>query len=440
MARYSPGFIDRLPSGLILGLPGLFTMDNIVDSDYQPEIIDIDFSTNRFNQDRASLVGTSGDALLRFEESEIIRPDEFTCSMWVKNTSNGGDQELISNAKNTSGSVYTWHIRTSGTNGVSMNLQLFRSGGSLINVNFASVTFDEWVHLLWYVSDGDIFTYKDNQLIDSDTNGEAIDYNDRPLVLLNRNDAAKPFPGEIASFYMWDRELSSSERAQVFGFYPLFRGSQGGNTFQRSGKSFSIRSRKKPRFQRTPRTSQSRNNFHHVQSNWRGLSSGDKTSWSDQVANFGRTNSLGIPYELEPIQLFESHNKVLVDSQLSIVETAQAPVSFPNPNLDSLLFTASPGNATVDTDPLFVPADFRFRYYVSGLFPEPSVDPNEVDFTFMLDVDEGVNSDINWFSIWENQFGITAADAGRWLVFRMDILSKLTGQKITQFIEFVEVG
>src|SRR5690606_15898015 len=104
-----------------------------------------------------------------------------------------------------------------------------------------------------------------------------------------------------------------------------FKGSRGGSTFQRSGTSFAIRTRKKPILKRTPRTSESRSVFHGVQSGYRLLDPGQKNSWSNQAPNFQRTNSLSETYQLRPTQLFSASNIPLVSQGLPQVDTASPP-------------------------------------------------------------------------------------------------------------------
>lgn len=219
-----------------------------------------------------------------------------------------------------------------------------------------------------------------------------------------------------------------------------FKGSRGGSVFQRSGSTFSIRTRRKPRFQRTPRTSQSRSNFHSVQSVFPSLSPAQKTSWANQTSNFTRVNSLGNVYELSPVNLHGSQNKVLADSEFSLVQTASAPVVFPNPSLSNLLFTASPGNAVVTTNPLVVPSDFEYQYFVSRPVPADSVDLGSLDYVLIESAVGGLNSNFNWFSLWQNRFGINPSDIGLFVAFRMDIVSTLTGQKTSQFNVFSQIS
>lgn len=219
-----------------------------------------------------------------------------------------------------------------------------------------------------------------------------------------------------------------------------FKGSRGSSVFQKCGTTFSIRMRRKPRFQRTQKTSQSRNVFHHVQSNWRVVSPANQNSWDTQAPNFPRVNSLGQNYELLPLQLFSSQNKVLSDSGIGIVDVASPPVTFPNPSLSSLLFTASPGNAIVTTSPLNVPSDFIFRYFVSNPIAESSMKLSSLDYLLIFEVDEGLNSNTNWFPAWKDRFGIEPSSIGRSVAFRMDIVSKLTGQRVVQFNQFSVIG
>lgn len=166
-----------------------------------------------------------------------------------------------------------------------------------------------------------------------------------------------------------------------------FKGSRDGATFQRAGTSFAIRSRKKPIFKRTPRTSQSRSVFHGVQSGYRLLSAGQKTSWADQAPNFQKTNSLGETYQLRPTQLFSAANIPLVSQGLPQVDTASSPITFPSISTSLLINFAPPTFEIIANIITQVPDDYSLLIFASPpmqTLPDVynSIVPGPVPFNF----------------------------------------------------------
>lgn len=429
MARYSPGTSPQFPSGLVFALPIWKKAVNIVDPDYQPDITDFTFGENRFDELNASGEFPNASDRIVLPDNEILQSDSFSFTFWVKIDSFSNLMEFVAKARATGDANVTTLVRSGGF--VSNNIQcgVIDVDSNVHLVGSGTLMTDRWYHIAVTYSSTSLLMYLDGSPVDSTLTGETPLWGNFPFSIGNRWQVNRPLNGALASFYYWDRVITSTEVLFMSTFYEVGKGSQAGNTFQRSGNSFSIRSRKKPRFQRTARTSLSRNAFHYVQSNYRNLSSGDKTSWSNQVANFGRTNSLGIPYDLEPIQLFDSQNKVRVDFQLTIEDTAQAPVVFPNPSIDSVLLFAATPEAFVNVIPVEVPANFVYNVFLSEKLLSPPVNQESQTFYLMASFDEGTDSDIFFTDRWVEKFGITPQDVGKYQVFKLEIFHRPTGQR-----------
>lgn len=205
-------------------------------------------------------------------------------------------------------------------------------------------------------------------------------------------------------------------------------GSRGGVTFQRSGSNFAIRNRKKPFPRRNERTSKSRSAFHNVQSNYRTLSLVDKTSWSDDSPSFPRTDSLGNSYQLTGPQLFNAHNAPLVNEGLSIIDTSQAPISFPFISFVSSAFSVSSSSFQINLssgDPL---SDFIFQVFVSPILDSPPDLQGEGADLLIKSKSASSPFSIDIFNEYRQQFGDLSNAAGRWIAWRVRSFSKSTGQ------------
>ena len=169
------------------------------------------------------------------------------------------------------------------------------------------------------------------------------------------------------------------------------------------------------------------------------LSPAQKTSWADQTSNFTRVNSLGEVYELLPINLHGSQNKNLADSQLPLVSTGSAPVSFPSISSVDYIFEISPIEITPSIVPLTVPSDFRYVFRASRALESVPVDPSQVSLVTMIEVNEGLDSDVNFGPIWESRFGLSSNLGGLFCVIELQLFSIVTGQSISNSFSVIEL-
>lgn len=209
-----------------------------------------------------------------------------------------------------------------------------------------------------------------------------------------------------------------------------FKGSVGGVTFQKAGPSSSVRMRRAPRNIRTVGTSKSRNVFTHVRSNYRTLSSGEKSGWDSESANYPRTNSLGEVYTVSGTDLFTRLNKPLVSAGIAFNPVASSPVSFPSFTLNGLemsteisvvLFDFASGNV--------VPANFA---YIIRLSAQLTASPSSLEGVTLFQSSiffEGTDmNSTDTGTGWFEKFGIDTPVIGNVLVGRVDIMSTLSGE------------
>lgn len=429
MARYSPGVPGSLPSNPIINHPFLFRSVNMGNTELQPDDNIVELIPNRFGIENAAADFTDVSKIVQYPDSTDFEIQEFTISAWVDSRADidPGNRAIcgVVNDLSFPNNLAFGLLIADNVPGVFIN------DGSSITFAFAFAEVDQNEdHHYAGTYDGDnLIFYLDaveQQVIPT---SDIINFSDASFIIGQANTAGLLAESYISDVLLYDEAKSDTVINEIYNTQWLRKGKRSGSVFQKSGSSFAIRNRTKPRFQRTARTSLSRNAFHHVQSNWRQLSAGDKTSWSNQVANFGRTNSLGIPYELEPIQLFDSQNKVRVDFQLPIEDTAQAPVAFPSPAIDSVILFPGVPEAFVNVIPVEVPANFVYNVFLSEKLLSPPDNQENQTFYLMASFDEGTDSDVFFTDRWVQKFGITANDVGKYQVFKLEIFHRPTGQR-----------
>lgn len=189
-------------------------------------------------------------------------------------------------------------------------------------------------------------------------------------------------------------------------FTATIAGSEGGATFQKSGKVFSIRSRKVPIDKKSPGQSRSKNRFESVQGNWRLLDGTEQTSFENNTANFLRTDSLGNTYELTGQQLQSSANNNADANNIPRISTMTSPVVYPAFTLDTIALDVSLFAMDIVTNPVPVPAGFALRLFVTRpLSPGNQAQTN--DYFLIGTVQAGIDTDsINWYSNYVALFGL----------------------------------
>lgn len=142
-------------------------------------------------------------------------------------------------------------------------------------------------------------------------------------------------------------------------------GSLGGATFQRSGQVFAIRKRNVPVQKRSAAQSQVKNKFDAMQKNWKNLTSGNQTQWSDEAPNYTRTNSIGDTYDISGSNLQASSNINLLNSA---EPTLAEPVNYsgigsPAYGGDGTAFNSQ--IISIYSNPQIIPAGVSMQFWMS---------------------------------------------------------------------------
>jgi len=440
MARYSPGFVERLPDGLTFAMPFALRSGNIIDQDFQPVNTNLSLVENRFGQINAAGQWSGGTGKSLFSSNTIFQNQSFTVFFWVMFSSFASNMIYVQVKLGGSTGVSSWLFRNTGSPADDISFRLKDIDGNPAQVNSGSLNLDQWYGVGGRVDESDVEFWLDGVMVDSDLLGNDIDYDNNNFVIGNRLSGSFPLNGALSEFYYWPLALTDEEMEALPAFYPWSKGSRAGNVIQRSGSSFAIRSRRKPRFQRTVNTSRSRNSFTHVRSNYQLLSGAEQAAFASNAPDFPRVNSLGVPYILAGTSLFSSQNIALVNSGLPINETSQAPVTFPNPSIDDFAMEVQPVDIVSTLSPLNVPTDYLYSIFVSKVLETPPSNPDGIDTFLNGSRSEGQATNVQWGTGWLDRFGDSPNFNEKFVVFKLRQLHVPSGQ--TRFIltTIVEIG
>lgn len=151
------------------------------------------------------------------------------------------------------------------------------------------------------------------------------------------------------------------------------KGSRNGGTFQKSGSQFAIRCRRVPTQKRSSYQSIQKNNFDHVQKNWKSLSPVDQTSFDTNSVLFPRSNSLGNSYLLQGSALQCSSNRNAFVSSQTEINSIGVPQSNPNSSIDVFFAQSNPCSIIITffTNP--VPVNFAYKIFLSPSSSNPAI-------------------------------------------------------------------
>lgn len=440
MARYSPGLTNGFPDGCVLALPCLFSGETLVPFKTELYYSNFEFTTNYFNQDRSALTFQEVEDKIGVVNIANLNLQEMSFCLFIKPTSFTENQTLFFKANNSGGRNHSYQLGLFFANPGRLRVRLGTTAALTSCYADTALSVDTWYWIYMEFGSNQNRIYIDNVLDKTCTYTGPILYTDLNFAVGNLTGQGRPFTGSLSQFYAFDHKLSSYERAFMFSYYPLNRGSLGGSTFQKSGQSFAIRSRKKPITHRTIANSNSHTAFHNVQSNIQTLTPSEKAAFAASSPDFPKTNSLGQEYILKSGQLFNSQNVPLVNQGLPLNFTSAAPVVFPSPTISNAFFEPAPTDCEIITNPVLVPSNFIFEMWASAILESNPSNPGSITTYRMLSIDEGGTTNISFGAEWDLRFGNSDNADQKWCVFQLDIVSKLTGQKITAYRFPVQVG
>jgi len=172
-------------------------------------------------------------------------------------------------------------------------------------------------------------------------------------------------------------------------------GSLGGATFQKSGTVFAIRKRNVPVQKKTPRQSEVKNRFDHVQKNWKNLSLAEQQTFIDEATNYPRFDSLGNPYTLLGNNLQGSSNLSLIAAGQPEITSMPPASAIPTPLLLSYAFNSIATLFRADFNPQLTPAGYSLALYFSSTTPQGKALPSFSNMIQIKTFGPGISSFVN---------------------------------------------
>jgi len=171
--------------------------------------------------------------------------------------------------------------------------------------------------------------------------------------------------------------------------------SRGGSTFTRNATQFIIRTRRVPTLKRTRKSSRAYSMFGALSTQYRSLTSGNRTQWTAEAPNYPRTNSLGDGYTFSGLNMQIGSNANLRNNGQS--QLAQ-PASGSTPTGLTITSTTSQLSASllqvVASTPI-VPAGERYALYASRPVTQMPASPSIRDCKLLYTVGEGGSTTAN---------------------------------------------
>lgn len=434
MAKYSPALPvinDTLPSLWLSFFRSInsYSSPGLIQSD-----IDLKLGTGPFGISLTSGLFNGSTTELEFPVDDIFEGNEFSAGGWFYVNSSMVDGRGMIYGSQASSPFRKWGIfpRLSASGNA---ICIVHTNSQSRTLQFASPNpLGEWHHLFFTIGSGRLEIYYDGVNVDGINISGTITTPSNGLAIGFDQVFTRYFDGMMAHLGVWPFAFSDTEVDELYNYILINRGSSKGNVFQKSGKSFSIRSRIPPLKRRNTRSSHSRNSFTHVRSNYKNLSSGEKSAFDTNSPLFPRVDSIGRSYNLSGTNLFSSQNIGLATENEPLNFTSAIPVSPP-----SLISVTIEAFASIsEFNMLFglgsIPSDWIFRYFMTAMLSPGEIASNQNPFVLLASKFETDNPDINLYDAWIAHFGNNLSLVGNRVVFRLDNLHIPSGQVITRFL------
>lgn len=211
-------------------------------------------------------------------------------------------------------------------------------------------------------------------------------------------------------------------------------GSRGGSTFQKAGSQFTIRHRSVPTNKKRTRQTRAQNTLAVNSQRWRTLDSTEQDSFTAQVGNFPRVNSLGQSYNLKPASLQVSTNNNLIIADQDPITVMETPVPFPSSTFDFIFIDSILHIAIfkLQSPSLVQPAFSLAIEAMPSVSPGQNYDPNK--FKLLAVIPSGQESGTNIFNQMVAAIGSVSNQQGNIIWARFTFISTINGQRSNPII------
>ncbi len=205
-------------------------------------------------------------------------------------------------------------------------------------------------------------------------------------------------------------------------------GSLGGSTFQKSGTVFAIRKRNVPVQKRTPRQSEVKNKFDHVQKNWKNLSLAEQQTFIDESPNYPRIDSLGNSYIVMGSNLQGSANLSLLAAEQPEITSIVSPEATEPLAVQNIFLTPSLFILSVSTNPLLIPAGFTLKTFCTRPISQGAAVNETNDYKLISSRPAGTATNANQWIEYSAVFSSSPANAGQIIWVKFVLVSNASGQ------------
>lgn len=374
----------------------------------------------------------SGDVIV-INAAGQYQVDYVTLACWANVSSSSGSCELIVKEFQPSLPYHDYALQMN--QGASGRIRFWISiGGAHHVLTFDDASLlDNWHHYGATFDGSTMRIYVDGVQVNSASVSGVIDKHSVDVYIGNNPRMADQLIGKLSEAVIFNEALSAASMLLLAGQFPVKKGVSRGSVFQQSGNSYSIRTRRKPLFKRSERTSKSRVAFTSVQTNIHQATPSELAAFAANSPTFATTNSLGLPVVLSGTQLFTSQNQGLAIQEKPLNFTSSAPVSPPSTGGSS--FTRSVGSQQFSINNVLspVPADWIYLYYMSKAFSVGPEKPNETEIVLLKSLSPGASTVMNMYNEWVARFGSPQNIVGMRTVMSFAQLSISTGQLFFRF-------
>lgn len=207
-------------------------------------------------------------------------------------------------------------------------------------------------------------------------------------------------------------------------------GSRGGSTFQKAGTNYTIRKHNSPVQKRTARQSTSKCRLGSTAQRWRQLSSGNKSTWTTEAANYPRNDSLGNPYNFTGQNMQVGSNANLLNSAASPITTPASGSTPALPNVNTALVIVSSTFAKFPFNPVTIPAGFAYKLFIwkASSIASPLQSLEDYKLAYIYQPAEDSNT-TNQYTLLLSMLPNLTDFIGGWVYYAWQAIELATGQQ-----------
>jgi hypothetical protein len=217
------------------------------------------------------------------------------------------------------------------------------------------------------------------------------------------------------------------------------KGKRLGIVLQKAGSQFVIRRRVVPVDKKSIAQQAPRSNFAGLASQWRDRTAPEKATFATERLNYPLVDSLGNTYYQPSTALFNGSNINLQVGALSVINSMPAVAAALGLTFNSSFFSWPGSDARFVTNPTAVPANTVFNLFCTRVQSLQVIEPENLSFLAIKSFQAGASLNTSMFAEFTAVMGDWSGNAGKWLYWRVEAISTLTGQSRGSLIQVVTI-